>query len=106
MEKKDILSAAQKEVDKGKEYDNRMTQRSYQFGAIIALFVGGLLFILEYLLKKSINLGLLAVCMVSYGSQEIYDGTKNKKIHLIIFGVIQLLIAVFSIIAFIVGLVQ
>ncbi len=106
MEKNDILSAAQKEDDKGKEYDNRMTQRSYQFGSIIALFVGGLLFVFEHLLKKRVNLGLLAVCMVSYGSQGIYDGVKNKKIHSIIFGIIQLLVAIFSIIAFIVGLVQ
>ena len=56
---------------------------------------------LEYCIKDSVNVGLIAVGMTASGSQLLFEGIKVKKAYLIIMGIVQLLIALFAILVFI-----
>ncbi len=89
----------------GKEFENKASVKSSLFGSLVALFVGILLFMLEYFIKDSVNVGLIAVGMAASGAQSLFEGIKVKKTYLIIVGIVQLLIALFAILAFISKLV-
>lgn len=101
MKNEDILIAAQKEKNRGKEFENKTSEKSYLFGFFVALLVGVLLFMFEYCIKDSVNVGLIAVGMTASGAQSFFEGIKVKKAYLIIIGVVQLLIALFAIFIFI-----
>lgn len=105
MENKDILLAAQREKNRGREFESKASEKSSLFASLMALLVGVLLFMLEYCIKNSVNVGLIAVGMTASGVQSLLEGTKVKKAYLIIISVVQLLIALFAIFAFIGGLV-
>ena len=100
MNNESILNAARKE-SRGKEYDNKVLSRSNLLGSLIALLVGVVLFLVEYFVKNSVNIGLIAVGMTAACVQSLYEGIKLKKLYLIVFGIIQVIIAIFAILIFI-----
>lgn len=97
MDKEKILEAARVEKNRGKEYENKEATRSSLLGSAIALLVGVALFLIEYCIKDSINVSLIAVWTTMAGVQSLYEGIKVKKLYLVIFGVVQLFIAVCAI---------
>lgn len=101
MEKNKILEAARNNKNKGQEYENKESVRSSLFGAAASIVVGIILFLVEYFVKDSVNISLIAVGMTMVSVQSLYEGIKNKKIYLIILGIIQALIVIFSILLFI-----
>lgn len=105
MKNEDILLAAQKEKNRGKEFENKASIKSNLFGSFVALLVGILLFMLEYCIKDSVNVGLIAIGMTASGAQSLFEGIKVKKAYWIIIGAVQLLIALFAILVFISKLV-
>ena len=105
MKNEEILLAAQKGKNRGREFENKASVKSNLLGSLMALLVGTLLFMLEYCIKDSVNVGLIAVGMTASGTQSLFEGIKVKKSYLIIIGVVQLLIALFLILVFVSKLV-
>ena len=101
MDKDKILAAARNEKHRGKEFENKETTRSGLLGSAIAMFVGLALFLLEYFLKDSVNIGLIAVGMTATGVDALYEGIKLKRYYMTVIGIIQILIALFAILLFI-----
>ncbi len=101
MDKETILRAAQDEKAKGKEFENREGIRSNVVGLLAALCVGTILFLVEYFVKKTWNIALIAVFMTAAGVQMLYEGIRIKSVWRIIIGSIQLLIAIFFSLGFI-----
>ena len=101
MNSEKILEAARKNKTRGQEFENEESDRGNLLGTFVTILVGTILFLLEYYICKSINIGLVAVGMTFVGTQSLYEGTRIKKIHLIIMGAIASLIAIIAILAFI-----
>jgi thiol:disulfide interchange protein len=101
MDKNEILKVAKKEKSKGKEFENRVGIKSNLVGLLAALIVGIILFLVEYFVKKTWNIALVAVFMTAAGVQMLYEGIRIKSIWRIIVGVIQILIALFFSLGFI-----
>lgn len=101
MDKDKILAAARNEKHRGKEFENKETTRSGLLGSAIAMFVGLVLFLLEYFLKNSVNIGLIAVGMTATGVDALYEGIKLKRHYMTAIGIIQMLIAIFAILLFV-----
>lgn len=101
VDKEKILAAARSDKYRGKEFENKETTRSGLLGSAIALIVGVALFLLEYFVKDSVNVGLIAVGMTAAGVDSFYEGIKLKRHHMTIIGIIQILAAIFAILLFI-----
>ena len=101
MDKDKILAAARNEKHRGKEFENKETTRSGLLGSAIALLVGIVLFLLEYFVKDSVNVGLIAVGMTAAGVDAFYEGLKLKRHYMTAIGVVQMLTAIFAILLFV-----
>ena len=99
--KEDILNAAQKESFRGKEFENKAGTRGALLAALVSLIVGTLLFLVEFFVKKTWNIGLLAVAMTASSTQLLYEGIKLKNVWKTIFGLLGALIALFFILGYI-----
>ena len=106
MDKDKILAAARNEKHKGKEFENKESARSSLLSSAIALFVGFALFLLEYFVKGSVNIGLIAIAMTAAGVDTLYAGIKLKRPYKTVIGVVQLLIAVLFVLFFIAKVVS
>ena len=101
MDKDTILAAARNEKHKGKEFENKESARSGLLSSAIALLVGVGLFLLEYFVRDSVNIGLIAVGMTACGVDYLYTGVKLKQHYKTVIGTVQLLIAILFILLFI-----
>lgn len=101
MNNEKILEAARNNKNRGKEFEQKESTRSSLLGTLIALLVGIGLFLLEYFVNNSVNIGLIAIGMTSFGVQSLYEGIKIKKSYLILIGAIQTSIALIAILAFV-----
>lgn len=106
MDNEKILAAARKNKNRGKEYENKESTRSGIMGTLMALIVGTGLFLIEYFVMNSVNVGMIAVGMTACGVQSLYEGIKLRKNYLTVIGVVQSIIAIISIIVFIVQVVK
>ena len=59
------------------------------------------LFLLEYFINDTVNIGFIAVGMTASGVQSRYEGLKVRKLSLTVIGAIQTLIALIAILAFV-----
>lgn len=105
MEKNQILEAARKNKNRGQEYENKESVRSNLLSSLIALMIGIALFLIEYFVKHSINVSLIAVGMTAACVQALYEGIKTKKVYLIIIGCVESIIVVGTLFMFIVRVV-
>lgn len=105
MDKEKILADARNEKHKGKEFEIKESARSSLLSSSIALIVGIILFWLEYFVRDSVNIGLLAVGMTACGVDYLYTGIKLKQHYKTVIGVIQLLFALLFILLFVVKVV-
>ncbi len=97
MNNEKILEAARKNKNRGKEFEQKESTRSSLLGTLVALLVGIGLFLLEYFINNSVNIGFIAVGMTALGVQSLYEG----KLYLTVIGAIQTLIALIAILAFV-----
>ena len=101
MNNEKILEAARKNKNRGKEFEQKESTRSSLLGSLVALLVGIGLFLLEYFINNSVNIGFIAVGMTASGVQSLYEGLKVRKLYLTVIGAIQTLIALIAIFAFV-----
>ena len=101
MDKDKILKFARTNKHRGKEFENKEAVRSSLLGSAISILLGIGLFLLEYLIKGSINVGLIAVGMTAASVQWLYEGIKVKKAFLIITGAFTAIIALLFILLFV-----
>ena len=101
MNNEKILEAARKNKNRGKEFEQNESTRSNLLGTFVALLVGVVLFLLEYFVKNSINIGLIAVGITASGVQALCEGLKVKKTYLTVIGAILTLIALIVILKFV-----
>lgn len=101
MEKEKILAAARSEKHRGKEYENKQATRGNLLSSFLALIVGVGLFCAEYIIKETLNFGLVAVGMTAVAVQYLYEGVTVKKGYMIVLGIICSLVAAFFALAFI-----
>lgn len=106
MEKHNILEAARNNKSKGKEYENKESVKSNLLASAVAILVGIILFLVEYFVKNSVNISLIAVGMTTACVQSLYEGVKTKKAYLIIIGCVESLIVVFALFLFIAQVVS
>lgn len=100
MDNKSILEAARNNKGRGQEYEHRESARSSLLGSAIAIMLGMVLFLIEYFVKDSINVSLIAVGMTAACVQSLYEGIKTKKIYLTVIGCVEAIIVVFSVLLF------
>lgn len=105
MENKKILEVARKNTTRGKEYESKALEKSNTVGIIVSTIVGCALFWLEYFIRHTLNIGLVAVCLAAVGIQSLYEGIKIKKTRLIIVGSVETIMAVVCVLIFIVQVV-
>ena len=101
MDNKTILEAARNNKGRGREYENKESARSSLLGSAIAIVIGMILFLVEYFVKDSVNVSLIAVGMTAACVQSLYEGIKTKKTHLIVIGCVELIIVIFALLVFI-----
>lgn len=99
--KEDILKAAQKETYFGKEYEDRVVTNGTLLATGISLLVAIILFLTEYFVKRTWNIGLFAVTATVLSVYLLYEGIKVKSAWKIIAGSILALGAVVFILWFI-----
>lgn len=101
MDKEKILAAARNDKYRGQEYENRESTRGSLLSVFITLIVGTSLFLLEYCVNKSINVGLIALGLTSAGVDSLYEGIKLKRHHMTIVGILMSLGAIVAILIFV-----
>lgn len=94
MDKNSILNAAKKEKNRGMEYEGGIIKQGFVWGMIFAVILSVVLVMTEYLVKGTINLGVIAVIITMSGVQSLYEGIKLNKRYLIITGSIKTIIAI------------
>lgn len=100
MTNEEILKAARNNKPNGKEYENKTGTRSALWGSLVAFILGIILATVEYLIKGTLNIGLIAVGLTGGGVQYLYEGIKTKTVWKIIFGAAESLLALFFALAF------
>lgn len=101
MDKEKILAAAQNNKNRGMEYESKTTIHSSFLGMLVATLVGLGLFLLEYFANGVANLELIAVGFTMIGVQALCEGKKLEKGYLIVIGVVEIVIALLFIMAFV-----
>lgn len=101
MDKEKILAAARNDKYRGQEYENKESTRGSLLSVFVTLIVGSLLFLLEFLVNKSINLGLIALVFTTAGVDSLYEGIKLKRHHATIVGILMSLCAIVAILCFV-----
>lgn len=101
MDKNKILAAARIEKHRGKEFENKETTRSSLLSGSIAMLLSVALFLLEYFIKDSVNVSLIAVGMTQASISSIYEGIKLRRHYMSVIGIFYALIAVVAIFIFI-----
>lgn len=101
MNRDEILNAAQNNGNKGKEYERFFMLRKDYRAMCIGLLAGIFMVLGKLIFLKQIDTGLAGVIFLIYGLQSIQEGEGvNRKINLIL-GIISLLMAVITILAYI-----
>ena len=101
MNKEEILSAARKNKQRGREFENRASTNSSLLGLFIALILSVFLFFFEYFLGGTVNYGLVSVVMTAAGVQSLVESIKMGKKYSLIIGILLLVFAVVSVIFFV-----
>ena len=101
MEKNKILEAARNNKAKGREYEQIESVRGSLLGSFAAIIVGLALFLIDYFVQGNVNISLIVVAMTAAWVQSLYDGIKSRKLHLIIVGGVEAIMAFAFLIVFI-----
>lgn len=101
MNNEKILEAARKTKIEAKNLNKRNLLVVAFWALSLPLLVGIGLFLLEYFINDTVNIGFIAVGMTASGVQSLYEGLKVRKLSLTVIGAIQTLIALIAILAFV-----
>ncbi|MGN0248641.1 MAG: DUF6442 family protein [Lachnospiraceae bacterium] len=98
MNRDEILNAAQNNGNRGKEYERFFMLRKDYRAMCIGLLAGIFMVLVKLIFLKQMDTGLAGVIFLIYGLQSLQEGL-NRKINLVL-GIISLLMAVITILAF------
>lgn len=101
MEKEEILSSNKKSGKSTKELEDSIAVKSGLVDVLTAIFVVIILILTEYFLRKTFNLGILAVGFSIVSADLLYMGFKNKLIVRIVAGVLTGLFALALVITYV-----
>ena len=100
MNREDILSAARENGMKNQEYEKQTLLRGDIISVVIGMLLGVILFIIEWIVKKEMNIGLTTTIFSMSAVQFIYEGIiLHKKVYFSI-GVFMAILAVLSLLLF------
>lgn len=100
MNRDEILNAAQNNGNKGKEYERFFMLRKDYRAMCIGLLAGIFMILVKLIFLKQMDTGLASVIFLIYGLQSLQEGEGlNRKINLVL-GIISLLMAVTTILAY------
>ena len=102
MDKNKILEAAQKNGDRGYEYEYNVSDRASLLTLVTVLVVVMLLSVVEYFAKGYVNLGFLIVGATAIATDTLYNGIAFKKAWKIVVGSLLVLMTIILIIAWVV----
>ncbi len=97
----EILEAAKNNRMSGLEYERRVGTKSNIIAFLVTLIIGTVLGLVEYFVRKTLNLALLVLLFSAGAAQMLYEGIKIKSVWQIVLGSIEALLAIFFAIAFI-----
>ena len=106
MEKEQILEAALQNKVKSEEYENKIIASGSIFGAFVAMILGIIFFVIELLICKRVDFGLIAVGLISSAVQFVYEGIKTKRKLFIVIGVYQSIFTIIAILGFLFSVVK
>ena len=98
MNNKEILEAAQKNKERGREFENQSADLGHIFSHCVTLVVCIIFFIVDYFIKDYFNTGLITIAVSSIASQMLYEGIRCKKIIYTIIGIILSIVALLIIV--------
>lgn len=101
MKNDEILEAARKNKNRGKEYESKILIRGDMLALAVSILVGVVLFIIKYFATNTVDIGLIAVGTCASGVQSLHEGIKLKKWYYIISGIFLLIICCCTIILYI-----
>ncbi len=102
MDKNKILEAAQKNGDRGYEYEYNISDRASLLTLVTILVVVMLLSVVEYFAKGYVNLGFLIVGTTAIATDTLYNGIAFRKAWKIVVGSLLAIITIAMIIAWVV----
>ena len=101
MNRDDILAAARERGNKNDEYERQTLLRGDNVSAISGTLLGIILFLMELLFKKKLNIGLVTLLFSMSAIEFIYEGIKLHKRICVIIGIYIAKLAVVSLLLFI-----
>ena len=101
MNRDDILAAVHETGTKNQEYENHTLIKSGNIATAIGMLIGAVLFFVELIIKKEINMALATVIFSICSTQSIYEGLKRRKKACVIVGCFMAVLAVLSLLLFV-----
>ena len=101
MNREDILAAARENGMKNEEYEKHTLLRGDNLSAAIGMLLGIILFLVEWYVKKEMNIGLATMFFTMSAIQTIYEGVKLRKNICIMVGFFISLIAALLLLLFV-----
>ena len=99
MDNKSILAAAQKNKDKGNEYELKQNIKAFLICTISMLVLIIILFLIDYFVKGVFNVSLIIIAIIAVGTYTLSQGIYFKRIWKIILGAVFCSIALLMILA-------
>ena len=101
MNNKDILKAAQDNREEVGEYEKHISNKAVVYGFMFGIIILITMVVIEWVVKKKIDLGKPALLFGISSVIDFYDGIVSKKKMSLVGGIITGLLAVIFFIAYI-----
>ena len=59
------------------------------------MLLGVVLFLVEFFVRKTVNVSILCILMTELCISHLYEGQKTQKKHLVVIGFIELVVLIF-----------
>jgi len=104
MDRKEILESIQEQPSKSFEYEKNVRMRGDNRAYYISMLVSIAMVIIEYIMQRTVAFGMLTIVFFSSCLQYLFEGCKLRIVWEIVVGVISGIVAFFSLLGFIGGL--
>jgi hypothetical protein len=105
MDRDEILKSAQNNGNKGKEYERHALLRGDNIAACIGMLIGIVMILAKLWVKKEFDFGVCGIVFIVSCIQSINEGAKFKKWWLIVAGIVEGLIALIMLLAYVGALI-
>lgn len=101
MNREEILLAAQAEKQETGEYENTIARKAIMYGAAVGVMLCTVMLVVELWVFKKIDLGKPTMLFAISGFANLYEGLKCRVKKKIISGIIEMIVAVLSLLLYI-----